>query len=152
MKKILLNIFLAVIFVFGLSGCYTIIWSPDSEFPTQENFDNSSVYYIDNYYGPYYGWYDVPWWLDYVPPSTNPPHQRDTDTGRIRETDGGRGGSGEVPRVDPPSRNEDSGNNSGTNKGTSGNSNSGSTSRSSDSGSNNSARNNDGGRNSGGRR
>lgn len=141
--------------VLGLSGCYTIIWSPNSEFPTQENSDNSAVYYDDYYYGPYYGWYDVPWWYDYVPPASGTPYTRDntSETSRIRDTDGGRGGSGEVPRVDPPSRNEDnSGNSSGTNKDNSGNSNSGSSSRNSDSGNNNSNRNNDGGRNSGGRK
>lgn len=167
MKKILFNIFLSIIIVFGLSGCYTIIWSPDTEFPNEENSDNSTVYYGDAYYGDYYFWYDVPWWYDYVPPVTQSSNNadRNTETGRLRDTGNGRSEAGRIIDVQPPSRDQGQSGDS-SNKGSSGNSGntSGNTSTrnsssdsSSSSGTSNSSgsgstRNSDGGRSSGGRR
>lgn len=161
MKKILLSIFLSVITTIGLSGCYTIIWSPDSEFPTQDNSDYTTIYYSPTYYGPYYGWYDVPWWYDYAPPVTVPTGDRTHETVRLRDTDG-RVDPPRVPDVQPPSRN-DPGTGDNTNKGSSGDttnkdsgrsssSDSGNSNGSGNSSSSGSTRNNDGGRSSGGRR
>ncbi len=167
MKKILFNSLLSLFILFGLSGCYTIIWSPDTEFPNEGNSEASSIYYGDTYYGPYYIWYDVPWWLDYTPPisTTTGSGSRDnnTETGRLRDTGNGRGESGRVIDVQPPSKNEnptgdntnkDNSNNSGNSNSSdrSSSSGSGSSSGNSNSSGSGSTRNSDGGRSSGGRR
>lgn len=170
MKTMLLKILFTVLIFIGLNGCYTIIWSPDSEFPTQDNSDNSTIYYGDTYYGPYYIYYDTPWWYDYAPPVVSRPETKtredNSDIGRLRDSGGDRGTAGRIPDVQPPSRSENSSDTSSSDKssGNSGSSSSGSTVRnSSSSGSGNTSgrdnssgsgtvRNNNGGRSSGGRK
>lgn len=167
MKKLLFNILFAGLFIFGLSGCYTIIWSPDSEFPNQDNSDNSTIYYGDNYYGDYYYYYDAPWWYDYAPPLVNSPATKtrgdNPDIGNLRDNSG-RSDGGRILEVQPPSKSQNPTDN-GTGKSTtgSGNTSSGSSDRNSstssgsgnsgkDSSSGSNTRNNNGGRSSGGGR
>ncbi len=171
MKKMLFKILFIVLIFLGLNGCYTIIWSPDSEFPTQDNSDNSTIYYGDTYYGPYFIYYDTPWWYDYAPPVVSRPETKtredNSDIGRLRDSGGDRGTAGRIPDVQPPSRSENSSDTSSSSdksSGNSGSSSSGSTVRnSSSSGSGNTSgkdnssgsgtvRNNNGGRSSGGRK
>src|SRR3972149_2599997 len=101
MRKSILNsiiIFSAILF---LSGCYTVLWMPEDEFPSEST---TNEYYDETYYGDYYGFYDYPWWLSLVPPSTpvgsdyirtknetttsirNEGQGRGTDNGRTIET------------------------------------------------------------------
>ncbi len=162
MKTLLLKIAFITLVTIGLNGCYTVIWSPDSEFPTEDN-SVSNIYYGDTYYGDYYYFYDTPWWWDYTPVVSGVARPtRDGSTQPIREQ-GGRTPAQRDPIVNtpPPTReiNPPSTGNSGNteNKGSStettrsSSSNSGSSSRESSS-SGSSVRNNNGGRNSGGRK
>jgi hypothetical protein len=165
MKTIILKVVFITLVTLGLNGCYTIIWSPDSQLPTEDN-SVTNIYYGDNYYGDYYYFYDTPWWWDY---SYNPPVTgvtrpgRDESTQPIREL-GGRAPVERTPPIlvtPPPSRdaNPPSSGNSGS---TGNNGSSAETVRSSSSSSSNSSgressssgsvRNNNGGRSSGGRK
>jgi hypothetical protein len=152
-----------------LSGCYTVIWTPDEEFPNESNteYDNDS-YYPDTYYGGYYDFYDYPWWLTFTPPSyiapKNTPDRSDNNTGTIRNTDNGRGKEdrNEILATPPPTRiqstesSDDNSSNSGSSRtsveSSNTNSNNNTSSRGSSNSNSNNVRNSDGGRNSGGRR
>ena len=135
-----------IILTFGLQGCYTIIWNPDQEFPTEEN--TTSIYGDSFYYNDYYFFYDYPWWFRISSPliAVDEIYDRGDSQESIRNNDGGRSGSGSPNflRPDPPGR---------TSGGTSGTSNEKSTSSGSsrngsdDSGRNTDTRNNDSGRN-----
>ncbi len=166
MKKLLFKLVLIVIVTLSLTGCYTIVWSPGSEFPTEDN-SSTTVYYDDAYYGDYYFFYDSPWWWDITPPvsSTFLSGPRDENSNiETPRNSGERGTPGRVLDVQPPSRNAtQSGTNSNGTSGNSGNTSSetrvnNTSSSSSDSGresssnSGNTVRNNEGGRSSGGRR
>ena len=155
-----------------ISGCYTVIWTPDQEFPNESNteYDYDS-YYPDYYYGGYYDFYDYPWWLTITPPSYIAPKDKNnrsdnSNVSTLRNTDNGRGTEErkEILTTPPPTRTENkkpsdsssSSSNSGNNRTNveSSNTNSGnntSTRESSNSNSNN-VRNNDGSRNNSGRR
>lgn len=167
MKSLLFRIFFIVFILIGLNGCYTIIWSPDQEFPNQSSSDstssydnayNNDSYYGDPYYGDYYYYYDIPWWYEFVPPVVSKNETGTTgnnsDIGRIRDSGDGRSNPDRVPDLQPPSKNENpTGNNN--DKGSSGNSGKTSTDtsgRNSSSSSSNTTRNDNGGRSSGGRR
>ncbi len=82
MKTIILKVVFITLVTLGLNGCYTIIWSPDSQLPTEDN-SVTNIYYGDNYYGDYYYFYDTPWWWDY---SYNPPVTGVTRPGRDEGT------------------------------------------------------------------
>ena len=104
MKTITVKILLFAGLLLGLNGCYTIIWNPDTEFPTENS--STTIYYGDVYYGGYYYYYDYPWWLDIVPPVAGPvTRTRDNDIQDIRNT-GGRGTPTRVPELQPPTRNK----------------------------------------------
>jgi hypothetical protein len=168
MKKLSFQILFTALIIFGLNGCYTIIWSPDTEFPNQDNSDNSTIYYGDTYYGPYFIYYDTPWWYDYTPPKPVAKTREDnSEINRLRDSDGGRGNPGRVPEVQPPSRNENPSGNNNTNgssdnsgnkstetsvRNSSSTSSSGNTSGRSNTSGSGSVRDNNGGRSSGGRR
>ena len=77
MKTLILKILFIALITLGFEGCYTIIWSPDSEFPTEDNSSTTSVYYSDPYYGDYYYFYDTPWWWDVTPPAVTRPTRED---------------------------------------------------------------------------
>ena len=165
MKPAILRIIFVTFVLFGLNGCYTIIWSPDMEFPTEDNSDLTTIYYGDAYYGPYYYYYDYPWWLDIVPPVTGPvttERSGNGETSTLRNT-GERGTPPRVPELLPPSRNAtptNTGNTENSNNSGSGNTKSSVRNSSSSSGSSSgresssgsSVRNNNGGRSSGGRK
>lgn len=70
MKAIKLLAF--VMLLFSIQGCYTIIWTPDIDFPTNGKNDDSENYYDETYYGDYTPYYGVPWWYT-VPPTTFTP-------------------------------------------------------------------------------
>ena len=186
MKKILGVI--AVFLFLNITGCYTVIWSPGMDFPTadgnseynsgdttgyyvgSDNYSTSygDVYYNEPYYGPYAGYYNIPWWYSIAPPAVS--HNKNNgkatansngDISPIRNSGDGRGSSGRNP-VDiittPPVTVSGSGSSG------SGTTSSGSDVKKTDPGSTNrndtprqnsgsgSTRNNDGSRNDGGRK
>ena len=179
MKRYLINLLVILSLAVIAPGCYTVIWTPDEEFPTERDYEYQG-YYPDNYYGDYYFFYDYPWWLTITPPdytgSDNPGTERKKETTRTRNTDGGRSTTdrrnpdsgntnGNIIQTQSPTRDRSSDNNnsnnndSGTTTTSSSNDNSGSSSTetdrsrsSSDNSGSGSSRNNDGGRNSGGKR
>ena len=154
MKKHILKLIIILSAIFFLSGCYTVLWMPQDEFPTESSYNE---FYSEPYYGDYYSFYDYPWWLNLVPPST--PVGSDyirTENGTttsIRNEGEGRGTDTkrEIRTTDPPSRDVSNNNNSSNNSSNNNNSssvnsnNNNSSTRSSD---NNSIRNNDGNRSS----
>ena len=153
-----------------ISGCYTVIWTPDEEFPNDRNTEyGNDSYYPDYYYGGYDGFYDYPWWLNFTPPSyiapkNTPDRSENSNTGTIRNTDNGRGKEDrkEILETPPPTKteNDTSTNNNSSNSGSgrtsvessNTNSNSNTSSRGSSNTNSNNVRNSDGGRSSGGRR
>lgn len=155
MKKYILSI-LILSALFLINGCYTVIWMPDEQFPSEVT---TNEYYDQTYYGDYYGFYDYPWWMRLAPPSTpigsdyirneNGTTSSLRNEGEGRNTDTGR----KVLQTAPPSRDSNSGtstnetnsSSNNNNNSSSVNSNSNSNTRNSDS---NSIRNNDGNRNS----
>ncbi len=73
MKNIILNLLILTAVGLFLSGCYTVVWSPEDNFPTQSDYEQG---YYDGYYGsPFYGdygyYYNYPWWLNIAPPAVN---------------------------------------------------------------------------------
>ncbi len=160
MKKYIFKLFLIVTVVFSLTGCYTIMWSPDEQLPSSEN--NNQIYYSEPYYGDYGYYYDYPWWLTgtpaYVTPSESHSTERNSGNSSVRDNNGSRYTPAERPIVNTksPTRDSNSGNNndsSGSVSKTSSTNNSGEQTRTSESprsnDGNNSARNNNGSRNSG---
>lgn len=165
MKNIIYKIFAVSLILFGLQGCYTILWTPDTKIT--EEYETTSYYYG---YAP--DFYDIPWWVS-VPvivgyPSSYSPDGSQTiskdrnnslenDSRNIRNNDGGRNTeiintpppTVSAPDPNPPSSGSDSNNNSGstvrTESSKSGSSNSGNT-RSSDTRSNTGSRNSNSGR------
>lgn len=152
MKRYNLNSILIFSTIFILSGCYTVLWMPDEQFPSEIT---SNEYYDETYYGDYYGFYDYPWWLTFAPPSvpigSDYIRNESGTTSSVRNEGQGRGTENDkkILTTSPPSRDISNSNNSNKNN-SSNNNNSSSTnsnndsSRSSD---NNSIRNNDGNRN-----
>jgi uncharacterized membrane protein YgcG len=166
MKKLTFTIILIALFTFGFNGCYTIIWTPDSAFPTEDN-STTNIYYGDTYYGDYYYFYDYPWWLDIVPPvagNVTTPRSDRGDVSKLRNT-GERGTPPRTPELQPVSQNappadinntgssDNSGNKSTeTSVRSSSSSSTSSSGRESSSSSGSTVRNNNGGRSSGGRK
>ena len=52
--KILLLLF-GIGFLF--TGCYTVVWDPSQEFPSDQTSNDTSEFYDTDYYGGYYGFY-----------------------------------------------------------------------------------------------
>ncbi len=155
MKTKILILTLFALFSFGFAGCYTVIWSPDMQFPTQADSGTEvNNYYSYNYYGDYNYYYAEPWWYSLAPPAYIAPTKERTNADeRLRNNTGGRGTSArDIIRTAPPSRNSNppavappSHGNTGSSMKTE--SQSGNT-RSQSSSSNNNLRNNDGSRKS----
>jgi hypothetical protein len=89
MKYLLILILLVSL---SLTGCYTVLWTPDQEFPTEESYYGSGSGYEDSYYAdPYYGgysyYYESPWWLTMAPPtrSTTKDRTENDRNGRSEE-------------------------------------------------------------------
>jgi hypothetical protein len=166
MKRIILNISVLAAVGLFLSGCYTVVWSPENNFPTQSDYEQgyNDGYYNSPFYGDYGYYYNYPWWLNITPPASNAQttNRDNTATGAVRNNDGGRGNAprdrGEINNSPPPAINSgDSSSSSGTgvNKsstGSSSSSTSGRNSSSSSSSDSNNVRNSNGSRNSGGRK
>lgn len=156
--KILLPV--TILISFFVSGCYTVIWTPEDKFPNDEHYDYDTGYYIDDYY--YY--YDYPWWFTITPPATeikNDTYERDrnNNTSKIRNSGNGRRNEDpgrDVLNTPPPTVDKNSDKDTGTtNTGVRKPNNSGSTTSSNNSGhqssgnSSNNVRNNNGSRNNG---
>jgi hypothetical protein len=165
MKKYILILTL-FIFLIGFTGCYTVIWTPDKDFPTasvkqqQELYYDS--YYPDHYYGGYYSYYSYPWWYRITPPAVYQPEdkgERTESTGSLRNSGEGRGtvggGSGGGRVISTPPVSIPGGSASDNTKPSTGTRETESTSTTSDrskSSEGNNVRNNDGSRNSGERK
>ncbi len=157
MKTLIKNIIILSAFILLLPGCYTVLWTPDSN---SSDYVADDGYYTEDYYGGYNYFYDYPWWLYTAPTrSTVPSSDRDSEISSIRNTDGGRGTTENRPIINtpPPTRNGDNNpgssdsNTSTSNSGSSGtsvHSSSSNNTRSSGSNNNGSARNNNGSRGS----
>ncbi len=160
MKKYLIKIILIVITVISFSGCYTMLWSPDEQLPSESY---NQPYYSEPYYGEYNYYYDYPWWVRdrhlYIAPTPIPTQSTggSSAVNSVRNENGSRNtptnDNRPVIRTETPSRNEHPNDSSNAASKTSSNNNSGDqtkasgSSRSNDG--NNSARNNNGNRNSG---
>jgi len=150
--------FLLIPFFFG--GCYTVIWTPEEDFPDESNYES---YDNDTYYGEeYYYYYDYPWWLTIAPPThnrTDEKYKRDGSVSDIRNNGNGRNNPDrkEILETPPPTRSSNTNNDSNssstkteskrTESDSSNNSND--NSRNSSNSSNSNTRNNDGSRNNG---
>jgi len=157
---------ITIIISFIISGCYTVLWTPEEELPNENTYqqDSGNTYYNDDYY--YY--YDYPWWLTVSYPVTNindnNTSERSKDINTLRNTGDGRGTEDTrrdiltppSPTIDNNSNNNSSGNqNTEVRKATSSGSTSTNTSNTSgrqSSGNNSSVRNSNGSRNNGGGR
>lgn len=143
--KSILKILLTGFIIFGLQGCYTILWTPETKIT--EEYETVSYY---SGYAPEF--YDVPWWI-YSPVVGYYPHytsdgstktkdrSRDGNDGDTRDNDGGRNPGGRNPEFiapPPPTTSVPGSTGSGSN---SGNTNSGSTVRTESTGSNSSGSN-----------
>ncbi len=173
MKKYLIEILLISLITVGLTGCYTMLWTPDQNYPTENTNNQEDTFYPAEYYGDYSSYYATPWWLTIAPPYQYNSNQQYNKNGRSQSTTLIRNSNGErgsVPRTvldtPPPARVEpanttSSGSNNSNNSNSSNNSN-GSRVESTNSGNNsasrsgnsnnNSLRNNNGSRNTNGRR
>jgi len=176
MKTIIYKFVLLFGLTFSLSGCYTIIWEPDKEFPDEQsyNYNEDGEFYDYEAYGGYVDYYESPWWVTHVVYITTTNENgdevvtkvrnngRNSDTENMRNS-GGRGNndrsvdlSNTKTTINSSSgsgntNNSNSNNNSTTTTNTreTNSNNSGTTTRSSDT---SGTRNNSGSRNSGGRR
>jgi len=121
-----LKILLAAGSLLLLQGCYTVIWTPDMDFPTKDTSEANDSFYDGGYYGGYTPYYEVPWWYSYPAVSVKEDiltKVRNAQQQKLRE--GGNAGEDrpttierkrpDLPiliGVDPPSRSDDSGNKS----------------------------------------
>ncbi|NLH61617.1 MAG: hypothetical protein GX452_09460 [Ignavibacteriales bacterium] len=149
-----------------LSGCYTVVWNPSLEYPTEESYNYEDNYYDPEYYGDMSDYYYRPWWFSVVPPTISGGGlSPDKNIGggernsSIRNESGGRNtnshGTGRftTPTVTDSEGKTTTGTNQNTNvreNNSSGSSNTNSSSGNSSTGRD--VRNNDSNRNSGGRR
>lgn len=92
-----------VILLFGFQGCYTVIWTPDIDFPTKENSDDSESYYEEPYYGDYTPYYGLPWWYT-VPPTTFTPLVKERSNEVTKLRNGSEPGRGTPERPNIPQR------------------------------------------------
>ncbi len=156
MKNIILKIFAILLITVGLSGCYTIVWTPKDNFPTAENSDyQDNGYYASPYYGGYNYYYNYPWWYSIQPPTQT--YIRDSNRGQETLRNGISGRSQPerngvlTPNLPTTGSSSVSTGSSSTNKGNSGDrvesTGTNNNSRPASTGSNNTLRNNDGGRN-----
>ena len=95
-----------IVLSFFVSGCYTVLWTPDEQLPSENTYVPESGYYNDDYY--YY--YDYPWWLTVRHPVTNVNNSnnnnnnyiRDNNTSTLRNTGEGRGTPDRRDVLTPP--------------------------------------------------
>lgn len=141
MKNLIIKSLLMFSIMFGLQGCYTVLWTPDTKIT--EQYETTSYYYG---YAP--DFYDVPWWIDvpiivqfptYINSDRSNQGQNDRvgNRGDFRDNDGGRNPGGRSPEIinTPPPTISSPGSSNTSNQPTTGSSSSGSTVRSESSGS-----------------
>lgn len=177
--KTSLKIFLMLLGLSFIStGCYTIVWDPNQEFPDEEsyNYNEEGEFYDYEAYGGYVDYYEAPWWVTPVVYITTTNENGDEvvtkvrNNGRDSNTEDFRnsGGRGNNDRTVDLSNTNTTINNTSSNSGSSSNSssNNNNTTTTRESSSNNSSttnsntrssgssdtRNNSGSRNSGGRK
>lgn len=100
-----MNVFKILLLLLGINlvGCYTVVFSPDMKYPSEENFDEESFYpggiVIVDYY-------TIPWWVGYEMPAVI---NRIPDLQTIRNQDGGRNPGEQRPPIiiSSPTRNGD---------------------------------------------
>lgn len=112
------TLYLILFFIsLNFTGCYTILWSPEDEFPSESSYSGyDDGYYSDPYYGGYSYYYEYPWWLSIVPPTIsnqgeNENTNRSDDVRSVRNS-GGRNSSNE--RSTTPTTSRSSGSSSGS--------------------------------------
>ena len=102
MKRIILNIIILTSVGLFLSGCYTVVWNPEDNFPTQTDYGQGYYdrYYNSPFYGDYGYYYNYPWWLNIAPPATNnQSNNRDNaSAGAVRNNNGERGNGRKRPK------------------------------------------------------
>lgn len=109
--------FYILLFLVSLSftGCYTVLWTTDQEFPSESSYYGSyDGYYSDPYYGEYNYYYEYPWWLSFSPPTVSGEDEktaRSEEIRKIRNSTGERNSSTE--RI-APTTTRSSGSNSGS--------------------------------------
>lgn len=104
MKINLVRILFSFLITISLTGCYTVLWTPNDNFPTDNNSDNQDDgFYPETYYGDYAPYYTTPWWYTITPPN-NPGYVRDTSRSEnfIRNDNGGRGSEPRNVLASPP--------------------------------------------------
>jgi len=177
MKKSLKIFLMLFSLSFISTGCYTIVWEPNQEFPDEEtySYNEEGEFYDYEAYGGYVDYYEAPWWVTPVVYITTTNENGDAvvtkvrNNGRDSNTEDFRnsGGRGNNDRTVDLSNTTSTINNTSSSSGSSSNSssnnnnttttttresssnNSGTTTRSSG---NSNTRNNSGSRNSGGRK
>ena len=172
---------IAIFFLLSITGCYTVIWSPGMDFPTGDRSSeyNSNdttgyysgsdysggsnygeVYYDEPNYGPYAGYYNIPWWYSIAPPSVSKDHNKNNgktattrsgDVAPIRNSGDGRGSTTSNPGeiINTPPVSSSSGSSGSTTSGSENKGNSSSENKSDNSRQSSgtgAVRNNDGGR------
>lgn len=108
MKKNLVIILFSFLITVGLTGCYTVLWTPNDNFPTESNSDNQNDgFYSETYYGDYAPYYTTPWWYTITPPAyiSQSSYVRDTSRSAqfLRNSGGGRGSEPRNVLATPPS-------------------------------------------------
>ena len=154
---------------FLLNGCYTIVWDPREEYPSEETYTESSGFYESDYYGGYVDYYESPWWIttpiyvvypggDDNPTTKDRNNGRSSDTESIRNSNGRGNNDGDRDITTTPVTTTNSGNSNNSNNGNtttpkrdsnSENTSSSSSSRDTRSSGSNDTRNSSGSRNSG---
>lgn len=107
MKNLYYKILTIFITALLYGGCYTVIWTPEEEFPVENNY---SEFYSETYYGDYYSFYDYPWWLRISPPNTKVGtgfvRDENSSTSAVRNDGQGRSNNDrrQILQTNPPSR------------------------------------------------
>ncbi len=145
MKKLIPT---AIILLFSLQGCYTIILTPEDKTPVYNSFDG---FYLTDYYGSYGSYYEIPWWIT-NPITISNVTSRISATQTIRNNVGNRGESNTrdgIIHTSPPSRDNNPGTITQNQKNSSGNEVRSNNTNSSGNSNSGSIRNENGNRNSG---
>lgn len=95
MKNLIKILTLVIGISFLFTGCYTIVWDPSQEMPTQEAYSDNVDFYGSEYYGGYGSYYETPWWVGvpvYIVPPDNTTNKNQTKdrTNNGSSNNGGR--------------------------------------------------------------
>lgn len=78
-------LFFGVSFLF--TGCYTIVWDPSQELPSEETYSDDNGFYETEYYGGYGSYYETPWWVGAPTYIMSPGTLIDKNTTKERNSD-----------------------------------------------------------------